>query len=92
MVARPQGDEVRCRLVAAHVALGERLDVTQSTPPLMVARLLLTIASLLLDENEARDWVVGFWDVSLAFCRTKSEELVHVHRHEVRFAGSSTEL
>ena len=29
-------DEVRCQPVATHLALGETLGVTQSTPPLMV--------------------------------------------------------
>ena len=46
------GDEVPCRLVATKLAIGERLDVTQSTPTLMVAWLLLAIASLHVDENE----------------------------------------
>ena len=58
-----ESDDVRCRLVATQLAIGERLEVTQSTPPLMVARLLLAIASLHVDENEAHDWVVGFGDV-----------------------------
>ena len=52
-----KGDEVRSRLVATQLATGERLDVTQSAPPLRVARLLLAIASLHVDENDARDWV-----------------------------------
>ena len=54
-----KGDEVRCRLVAAQLAIGARLDVTQSTPPLMVARILLAIKSLHVDENEDHDWVFG---------------------------------
>ena len=33
MVARPQGGEVRCRLEGAQMAIGQRLDVKQSTPP-----------------------------------------------------------
>ena len=41
----PKGVEVRCRLVTTHQAIGERLDVTQSTPQLMLARLLLAITS-----------------------------------------------
>ena len=52
----------------------ERLDVAQSTPPLMVAKLLLATASLHVDEKEVRDWVAGNWDVSVALCRTKTEE------------------
>ena len=40
-----KGDEIRCRLAATQLAIGETLDVTQSTPPLMVARFLLAIAS-----------------------------------------------
>ena len=39
-----KGEEVRCRLVATQLAIGERLDVTQSTPPLMIARMLLSFA------------------------------------------------
>ena len=54
-----KGDEFRCRLVAMHLAIGERLNVTQSTPTLRVARLLMATASLHVGEHEARDWVVG---------------------------------
>ena len=74
-----KGDEVRCRLVATQLAIGERLDVMQSTPPLMVARLFLAIVSLRVAENEGNDWVFGFWDVSVAFYHTTIQELVYVH-------------
>ena len=47
--------EVRCRLVARQVAISEKLDDTA-----MGARLLLAIASLNVDENEAHDWIVRF--------------------------------
>ena len=47
--------------------------------PLLVARLLLAIASLHVDENEAHDWVLGFGDVSVACCHAKKEELVYDH-------------
>ena len=90
-----EGDEVRCRLVATQLAICERLDVTQSTPPLMVARLMLAIASLHADENEVHDWVVGFWNVSVGFSDAKLESWCTFTRHEVRahlgVAGSSTE-
>ena len=46
--------------VASQLAIGERLDDTQSTPPLMVAMLLLATASLHVDKTEARDRFVGF--------------------------------
>ena len=62
-----KGVKVRCRLDATKLAMGERLDVTQSTAPLMVERLLLASASLHADENEAHDWVIGFVDVFVAF-------------------------
>ena len=54
MVARPQG-------------MRSDADWQQSTPPLKVARLSLAIASLHADESEARGWVIGFGDVSVAF-------------------------
>ena len=73
------GDHVRCRLVATQLAIGEKLDVAQCSPPLMVARLFLAIASLHVDENEARDWCIGFGDVSVAFDYAKIEEVVYVH-------------
>ena len=44
-------DEVRCRLVATQLAIGVRLDVSQSTPALIASRLLLAIASLHIDEH-----------------------------------------
>ena len=47
--------EVRCRLVATQAATSEGLDDT-----VMGAWLLLAIASLGFDENEAHDWIVGF--------------------------------
>ena len=65
------GDEVRRRLVATQRAIGESPDVTQSTPPLMVARLLLEIASLQADGNEAHDWTIGVWEANIicvTFC------------------------
>ena len=40
---------------------------------LMMARLLSAMASLHVDENEAHNWVVGCWDVSVAFCHVKME-------------------
>ena len=45
-------DDVRCPPQATELATGERLDVTQSTPSLMVAPLLLATASLRVNENE----------------------------------------
>ena len=74
-----KGDEVRCRLVATQLALGERLDVTQSTPPLMLAWLLLAIVSLRVDENETHDRVIGLWNVPVALYHAKLEESVYVH-------------
>ena len=72
--------------------IGERLVVTQSTPPLMMARLSLATASLHADQNEAHDWVIGFWDVSVAFHHAKIEELVYVHPPRGTCpSGSSTE-
>ena len=67
------GDEVRCRLAGTQLAIVGRLDVTQRTPPLMVAKLLLTIAALHGDETEFHDWVVEFWDVSVALYHAKME-------------------
>ena len=55
-----KGEEVRCRRVATQLAIGGRLDVTQSTPPLILAKLLLAIASLQADENEVHDWTVTY--------------------------------
>ena len=78
-----KGDKFRCRLVAMHLAIGERLNVTKSTPSLRVARLLLAIGSLHVGEHEARDWVVGFWKVPVAFHHEKIAELLYVHpQHE----------
>ena len=57
-------DEVGCRLVATQLAIGERLNVTQSTQPLVVARLLVAIVPPRVDENEVH---------------AKMEKLVHVH-------------
>ena len=45
----------------------------------MVARLLLAIASLHVEENEGHDVVIGYCDVSVAFYHAKMEELVYVH-------------
>ena len=39
---------------------------------------MLAIASLHVDENEAHDWVVECWDVSLAFGHATLKELVYI--------------
>ena len=62
------GDDIRCRLLATQLAIGGWLYVTQSTPPLMVARVLLASASLHVDDSDAHDWVLGFGEVSVALC------------------------
>ena len=49
-----KGDEVQCRLVAKQLAIGERLDDTQSKPPLIVAWRLWATASLHVDELGCR--------------------------------------
>ena len=76
-------DEVRYRLVATQVATSEGLDDTA-----MGARLVLAIASLHVDENEAHDWIVGF-GMSVLLSVTK-----RFNRHDVRahvgIAGNST--
>ena len=69
-------DEVRCRLVAIQLDISDRLDVTQSTPPFLVARFLLAIDSKHVDDKGDHDWVVGF---SVAIFHANMEELVFVH-------------
>ena len=76
-------DEIRCRLAATQLPIGERLDVTQSTPPSMVARLLLAMTSLHADESEAHDSEVhmprgtrprGYcWKLIMAMSGTRGE-------------------
>ena len=82
-----KADEVRCRLVGTLLALGVS----------MVTRVLVAIASLHVDGNEAHEWATGCCDVSVAFSHTKIDELVYMFtRHEalayLGLAGSSTEL
>ena len=91
-----KGDEVRCRLLATQLAIGERPDVTQSTPPSMAARLLLSIVSC----SRKRAWALVlsefFGDVPVAFHHAMMEELVYVHPPRgtcpLGIARSSTKL
>ena len=77
------GDQNRWRMMATHLAMGERLDVTHSTTPLMVARLVFAIEFLHVDKDEVHDWIVGFGDVTVALYHDKKAKLVHVHPRHV---------
>ena len=80
VVARPQSDEVRCRQVATQLAIGEKLFVAQSTPPIKVAKIMF---SLHADENEVHDWVVGIL-ASLRCVRSRKDRRVGVHSPSTR--------
>ena len=63
-----KGDIVRSRIVAKQVAYDPRDDVSQSTPALLVFRLLLSIAVSDASIFGGRAVVQSVWDVSVVFC------------------------
>ena len=73
--------EFQCRLVATQLAIGEGLDVTQSTPPLMEARLLLSTASLRVDEHEVYDWGSTILGLIRCLISRQEKDLVYMHPH-----------
>ena len=68
-------DEVRCRLVATQLAIGEKLDLTQSTTDGGKA----LAGTFVLMRTMFTHLVVAFQDLSVVFHRAKVAELVYVH-------------
>lgn len=68
--------EVRSRFVAKQIAYGQREDVTQSTPALLVFRLLLALAACGFVGGEA---CFAVFDISVAFLHSVMDEVVFVH-------------
>jgi hypothetical protein len=68
--------DVRSRFVAKQIAYGQREDVTQSTPALMVFRLLLALAACGFVGAEA---CFAVFDISVAFLHSVMDEVVFVH-------------
>ena len=65
-----KGDEVRCRFVAREFAKGDpRDDLFASTPPLFLAKLLVSLAATLRPSSVF--WTLMALDVSCAFLYAK---------------------
>ena len=74
-----KGDVVRSRFVAKQVACNPRDDVSQSTPALLILRLLLSIAVSVAPFFCGSVVVLSIWDISVAFFHAIMDELVYVH-------------
>ena len=74
-----KGDIVRSRFAATQVAYDPRDDVSQSTPALLVFRLLLSIAASAASIFGGSPVVLSVWDISVAFFCAVMDELVYVH-------------
>ena len=74
-----KGDIVRSRFAAKQVAYDPRDDVSQSTPALLVFRLLLSIAASDASIFGGSPVVLSVWDISVAFFHAVMDELVYVH-------------
>ena len=72
-------DIIRSRFVAKQVAHDPRDDVSQSTPALLVFRLLLSIAASDASIFGGSPVVLCVWDKSVAFFHAVVDELVYVH-------------
>ena len=71
-----KGDIVRSRFVAKQVAYDPTDDVSQSTPALLVFRLLLSIAASDASIFGGSPVVLSVWDISVAFFHAVMDELV----------------
>ena len=74
-----KGDVVRSRFVAKQVAYERRADVSQSTPALLVFRLMMSLAASAAPIFQGEPVVIGVWDISVAFFHSQMDELVYVH-------------
>ena len=73
-----KGDIVRSRFVAKQVAYDQRDDVSQTTPALLIFRLLLSIAVSIAPNFCGSAVVLSVWDSSVAFFHAVMDELVYV--------------
>ena len=76
-----KGGIVRSRFVAKQVAYDKRDDVSQTTRPLLIFRLLLSIAVSFAPIFCGSAVVLSAWDISVAFFHAVMDELVYVHPH-----------
>ena len=74
-----KGDIVRSRFVAKQVAYNQRDDVSQSTPALLIFRLLLSIAVSIAPIFCGSAVVLSCSDISVALFHAVMDELVCVH-------------
>ena len=77
---RTTGDVVRSRFVVKQIAYDYRDDVSQSTPALLVCRMMLAFASSscpLLKTGS--NFYIAIWDISVAFMHATIDELIFVH-------------
>ena len=74
-----KGDIVRSRFVTKQVAYDSRDDVSQSTPALLVFRLLLSISVSDASIFGGSAVVLSVWDIPMAFFHAVMDELVYVH-------------
>ena len=70
-----KGDIVRSRFVAKQVACDQRDDVSQTTPALLIFRLLLSIAVSIAPIFCGSAVVLSIWDISVAFFHWVMDEL-----------------
>ena len=74
-----KGGIVRSRFVAKQVAYDQRDDVSQTTPALLIFRLLLSIAVSIAPIFCGSAVVLSVCDISVAFFHALTGELVYVH-------------
>ena len=78
LVEDNKGDIVRSRFVAKQVAYDQRDDVSQTTPALLIFRLLLSIAVSIAPIFCGSAVVLSICDTSVAFLHAVMDELVCV--------------
>ena len=74
------GDVVRSRFVVKQIAYDYRDDVSQSTPALLVFRMMLALASSMCPLlKTGSNLYIAIWDISVAFRHATIDELIFVH-------------
>ena len=75
-----KGDVVRSRFVVKQIAYDYRDDVSQSTPALLVFRMMLAFASSSCPLiKTGSNFFIAIWDISVAFMHATIDELIFVH-------------
>jgi hypothetical protein len=72
-----EAGSVRCRLVAKEINYFKRADISQNTPPLVVIRLMISLAASVVDASGMHCMCLAVWDCCHAFYHAAINEEIY---------------